>query len=225
MQRTNYFLNRSPFDLTLYLVANRPSFPHESLFFTKIRRAVEGGVSCVQLRDHATDASAVIDMACRLKSVLQGTPLLINTLHPIEVALAVNAEGVYLEESFPYAEARRMLGDKAIIGTSVKTIEEVLAFEGTDIDYLSVKVSPSKKTSLHNDQLWGMKGLQYVRKASSHRIVAIGGLNASCVKSVYSMLHPDDGIAMAGGLMDAEDPGVTARSIKEIWQATQKAKR
>ena len=41
-----------PFDLSLYLVANRPSFQDESLFFSKIMSAVKGGVSCVQFRDH-----------------------------------------------------------------------------------------------------------------------------------------------------------------------------
>jgi|GEM_PF-5674166 len=43
------------YNLSLYLVANRPSFQDESLFFLKIQEAVRGGVSCVQLRDHKSD--------------------------------------------------------------------------------------------------------------------------------------------------------------------------
>ena len=98
-------------------------------------------------------------------------------------------------------------------------MEEVLALGQTsEIDYVSVKISPSKKTCPRNDQLWGMEGLQNVRTITPHRIVAIGGLNLSCVEPVYRELRSDDGIAMAGGLMDEEAPNITAQKIQSIRQ-------
>ncbi len=209
--------SRSNFDLSLYLVANRPSFQDESLFFSKIMSAVKGGVSCVQFRNHKSDLSATIRTALRLKNMLQGVPLFINTIQPFDVIHAVDAEGIYLEDNFSHSEARKLLGRKAIIGASVKTMEEVLALGQIDeIDYVSVKVSPSKKTCPRNDQLWGMEGLRKVRAIIPHRIVAIGGLNLSCVEPVYRELRSDDGIAMAGGLMDEEAPDITAQKIQSI---------
>lgn len=137
---------RMSFDLSLYLVANRPSYQDENLFFSKIIESVKGGVSCVQLRDHKNDLATTIKTAIRLKNTLKGVPLFINTLQSFEVVQAVDAEGIYLEEKFPFSEARRLLGRKVVIGIPVKTIEEVLDAGQTDeIDYLSVKVSPSKK--------------------------------------------------------------------------------
>lgn len=210
---------RLTFDLSLYLVANRPSFQDETLFFSKILSAVEGGVSCVQFRDHKSDLSSTIRTALRLKNMLQDVPLFINTLQPFNVIHAVDAEGVYLEDNFPYAEARKLLGRKAIIGASVKTMEEVMALgQAEEVDYVSVKVSPSKKTCPRNDHLWGMEGLRNIRAIIPHRIVAIGGLNLSCVEPVYRELRSDDGIAMAGGLMDEEAPNVTAQKIQSIRQ-------
>lgn len=206
-------------DLSLYLVANRPSFQDETLFFSKIMSAVKGGISCVQFRDHKSDLSATIRTTLRLKNMLQGMPLFINTLQPFDVIHAVDAEGIYLEDNFPHLEARKLLGRKAVIGVSVKTMEEVLALgQGSEVDYVSVKVSPSKKTHPRNDQLWGMEGLRSVRAIIPHRIVAIGGLNLSCVEPVYRELRSDDGIAMAGGLMDEEAPNVTAQKIQSIRQ-------
>src|SRR6267154_2384378 len=81
---------RLPFDLSLYLVANRPSFQDESQFFSKIMKSVKGGVSCVQLRDHKNDFATTLKTAARLKKMLQyeGIPLFINTLKLIEVAQA-----------------------------------------------------------------------------------------------------------------------------------------
>lgn len=187
---------------------------------------VNGGVSCVQLRDHKNDLSTTIKTARRLKEILKGVPLFINTLHSFNVVQAVNAEGIYLEENFPYLEARKLLGGKVIIGTSVKTMEEVLALgQMSEVDYVSVKISPSKKTCPRNDQLWGwVEGLRHVRGLIPHRIVAIGGLNLSCVEPVYRELYPDDGIAMAGGLMDEEAPHITAQKIQAIRQKVREGK-
>lgn len=61
-----------------------------------------------------------------------------------------------------------------------------------------------------------MEGLRNVRAISPHRIVAIGGLNLVCAESVYRELHIDDGIAMAGGLMEEESPYITAQRIQAI---------
>ncbi len=208
---------RLSFDLSLYLVANRPSYPDEHLFFSKIMQAVAGGASCVQLRDHTNTLAFTIQTARRLKEMLGDIPLFINTCHSVDVAQEVNAAGVYLEEPFSYHDARLALGNQAVIGIPVKTMQQVLAAEETSaIDYLSVKVSPSKKTCLDNDCVWGVDGLTRVREASSHRIVAIGGLTVANVLPVYRSLSTRDGVAMAGGLMDQMHPEVTARKILSL---------
>lgn len=170
-------------------------------------RAVKGGVSCVQLRDYESDFATTLKTAFHLKNLLQGVPLFINTPYAIELAKAVRAEGVFLEEKVPMA--RKMLGEKAIIGVSVRTIEDIRA----EADYLSVKVSPSKQTCSKNDLLWGMEGLRTIRALSSRRIVAVGGLNVESAESIYRELRAGDGIAMAGGLMNEIDPCATARKI------------
>lgn len=215
--RQNIPKKRRSFDLSLYLVANRSSYPDENLFFSKIKDSVKGGVTCVQLRDHKSDFNTVLKTARHLKNMLKGIPLFINTLKPFEIAQAVHAEGIYAEEPFSYTEARRLLGEKAIIGIPVKTTDDVVAAsQMLEVDYLSVKVSPSKRTCPRNDNLWGLEGLETIRRITPHRLVAIGGLNLECVEPVYKILHFDDGIAMAGGLMEEDDPFMTAQKIQAI---------
>ncbi len=205
-------------DLSLYLVANRPSFLNEELFLSKIMESVKGGATCVQLRDHESEFTETLRTASRLKKLLRGkVPLFVNTLQTIELAQRVNAEGVYLEKPFPFGAARWLLGEKSIIGIPVKTMQDVFVVHQTDeIDHISVKVSASKRTYPKNDQLWEPQGLKIVRAISSHRIVAIGGLTLDNVEPVYRLLRPDDGIAMAGGLMDEEDPCATAQKIQTV---------
>ena len=204
-------------NLSLYLVANLPSFQDEHLFFSKIQEAVRGGVSCVQLRDHRSDYPTSLKIASRLKEMLSKVPLFINTIESIKVAQSIGAEGVYLEEGISHYEARSILGEKAIIGVPIKTMNDVLTVGQTNaIDYLSVKVSPSKRTCPKNDVLWGLEGLRKIRLLSPQRIVAIGGLNLDCVESIYRNLRSDDGVAMAGGLMAEDDPYLTAQKIQAI---------
>jgi thiamine-phosphate diphosphorylase len=215
---SNHSLSRGPLDLSLYLVANRPSFHDEKLFLRKVGELVKGGVSCVQLRDHKNGFKATLKTAALLKEMLGEIPLFINVLtRPFEVIREVGADGIYLEEPFPHSEARKLLGSRGVIGAPVKTMEDVLNV-GNEVDYLSVKISPSKRTCPRNDHLWGMEGLRRVRESSSHRIVAIGGLNLECAEAVYRELREDDGIAMAGGLMGERDPRRTARKILAIRQ-------
>lgn len=217
--RSIFSKERPSYDLSLYLVANRPSFSDENLFLSKIAHSVKGGVTCVQLRDHTRDFSSIVRTAERLKKILNGVPLFINTLKSMEVAKAVNAEGIYLEEKECYSEVRRFMGKKIIIGVPTKTIEDVCKLEQDhDIDYLSVKVFPSKRTCSQNDILWGLEGLRKVRSLTGHRIVAIGGLNLACAESIYSELCNNDGVAMAGGLMDEENPYIVAQKIQFIHQ-------
>lgn len=217
ISRIHFPVERLFCNLSLYLVANRPSFQDEQLFFLKIREAVRGGVSCVQLRDHRTSYPANLKVANRLKEMLSGVPLFINTLESIKVAQSVCAEGVYLEEGACHFEVRRILGERIVIGIPVKTMDEVIAASQTNtVDYLSVKVSPSKKTSPKDDAVWGIEGLRKVRLLSPHRIVVIGGCNLDSAEATYRELRADDGVAMSGGLMDENDPYLTAQKIQFI---------
>jgi thiamine-phosphate diphosphorylase len=206
-----------PFDLSLYLVANRPSFSDEQQFFTKIMQSVAGKVSCVQLRDHKNDISTIVKTALRLKSLLQQArvPLILNTLNLLEVAQAVHPDGLYLEELLPITDARNRWGQALSIGIPAKRMSEILA-AGHKVHYVSVKVFASQKTCPRNDDIWGIQGLRKVLTNVPCPIVAIGGLTADLVEPIWKELRPQDGIAMAGGLMGQHDPCATAQHILRL---------
>lgn len=207
-------------NLSLYLVANRPSFQDETLFFERIKHAVKGGVSCVQLRDYENNVETTIKTAVRLKEILKEVPLFINTLHSFDVARSVDAAGVYIENGRFSMRTAHLCDKKWIVGVPVRTMNDVLTLENVDkIDYLSVKIWPSKTTCPRNDQLWGIDGLRNVRAISTHRIVAIGGIDLSSVDAVYRELYFHDGVAMAGGLMNEQHPEITARKIHTIHKS------
>ncbi|MCE5318198.1 MAG: thiamine phosphate synthase [Parachlamydia sp.] len=201
-----------PVNLSLYLVADKPSYPDERLFFSKIKSAVRGGVSCIQLRDYRSNRNSIIQTAKRLKEIIPDIPLFINTPDSFDIAQAVEATGVFIEDAFA-AKAKEILEANFFVGVSVRTGSDLLhAAKISAIDYISVKVSRSRRCP-QNDHLWGIKGLELIRKISSHRIVAIGGLCAKSSEAIYQVLDSNDGIAMGGGLMDVDNPYLVAQEI------------
>jgi len=204
------------FDPTLYLIANRPSFQDEHLFFSKVMQAVKGGVTCVQYRDHESDPINILKTAALLRTMLKDVALFINTLKCFEVAQVVGADGVYLEEPFSYSEARKILGQKQIIGIPARSVSDVLALgQTTDVDYLSVKIGLSTRTCTKNYQIIEMEEVQKMCAASPYKIVLTGGQNLSTVKVLSPELRGVVGHAMASGLMMAADVERTAQEIRE----------
>ena len=126
------------FDLSLYLVTDRPLAQGRDINWI-VREAVAGGVTMVQLREKECSTAEFVALARELKMVLQplGIPLVINDR--IDVALAVDADGVHIGQSdMPYEIVRALLGKDKIVGLSVETVEEVIAANALDVDYIVI---------------------------------------------------------------------------------------
>jgi len=126
------------FDLSLYLVTDR----RLSLGRTTcevVAEAIAGGVTAVQLREKHCSTREFIDEARLVKKLLQGTaiPLIINDR--IDVALAVEAEGVHLgQQDMSISDARRLAGSRLIIGISAESLADALRAEAEGADYIGI---------------------------------------------------------------------------------------
>jgi thiamine-phosphate pyrophosphorylase len=194
-------------DLSLYLVTKRGKLTLE-IFFEVICKSIEGGVRVVQLREKEAPDEEVIAIGRRLRSFLKplGIPLIINDR--INVAKAVGADGVHLGQSDrKVAEARGILGREAIIGLSVETMEQAIAANGEEVDYLAA--SPLFLTNTKSDcgQPWGLDGL---KELCSLRIpvVAIGGINETNIVDVCA--QGVAGVAVVSAIFDAPCPKAAA---------------
>ena len=201
--------------LRLYLVTDRPLALGRDIEWV-VSEAVKGGVTLVQLREKEIDTRQFIDLGRRLKALLAptGVPLLINDR--VDVALAVDADGVHIGQSdMPYADARRLLGDDKIIGLSVENMAEVEDANALDVDY--VAVSPVFLTSTKTDTAaaFGFDGLARAAALTRHPLVGIGGMNIKT--AAQAVRSGADGIAVVSGIMSAPDPRAAASElIKEM---------
>jgi thiamine-phosphate pyrophosphorylase len=194
--------------VTDHLIATRDRWP------ALITQAIEGGVNLVQLRDKKARTRELIDLGLRLKPLLaeRGIPLLVNDR--VDVALAIEADGVHLGQSdMPYRIARSLLGKNKIIGLSITRMEQAIEAQAYDADYFGVGPIFSTATKPDADLPIGFEGLARIRQLLKKPIIAIGGIQWPHVLDLRRA--GADGIATVSAILGADDPKESAQAFKK----------
>ena len=201
------------FKLDLHLVTDRGLARGRELLEI-VRAAVTGGVGVVQLREKDCSTRDFLDLGRALLAELKpcAVPLLINDR--VDIALAIGADGVHLGQSdMPYAMARELLGPAAIIGLSVESLADALAAEPLDVAYLGISPVFSTATKTDLQQPLGLAGIRAIQAISRHKLVAIGGIHAGTVQSIFEAgAH---GVAVVSAICAAADPSQATRDLCE----------
>lgn len=178
--------------------------------------AVAGGVTMVQVREKHGDVRAFIERAFAVKAILQGTgvPLIINDR--VDVALAVDADGVHLGQSdMPADTARRLIGIDKLLGLSIENEQQLIDAESLPIDYVGLSAIFATPTKSNTKKEWGIEGLRNAVAKCSFPIVAIGGINASNLDAIVGTNV--DGVALVSAICHAPSPKqATIDLLKQI---------
>jgi thiamine-phosphate pyrophosphorylase len=198
--------------LRLYLVTDRACIG-EGTLSDVVAAAVQGGVTCVQLREKQLNTRDFVAQAIALQALLapHHIPLVINDR--IDVALACGAQGVHLGQSdMPVLQARRLLPPSVFIGWSVETMEDVVRSATLPLDYLGVSPIHATPTKTDTQMPWGLDGLRQVRAATGLPLVAIGGIHLGNARSVLAA--GADGLAVVSAICSAPDPCAAASELR-----------
>jgi thiamine-phosphate pyrophosphorylase len=177
-----------------------------------IREAVAGGAGVVQLREKNLDTRAFVELALAVKRLLSphGVPLLINDR--VDVALAAGADGVHVgQDDMPAALARKLIGAEKLLGLSVHTLEEALAAEDADVDYLGVGPIFATQTKPDAKAPIGPEGLARIRSATGRPLVGIGGIGPENAAEVIRAGAA--GVAVVSAICAADSPRDAAASV------------
>ncbi|XP_042507084.1 thiamine biosynthetic bifunctional enzyme TH1, chloroplastic isoform X1 [Macadamia integrifolia] len=182
-----------------------------------VKAAIEGGATIIQLREKKAETRDFIDAAktCKEISHSYGVPLLINDR--VDVALAIDADGVHVGQSdMPAHVARRLLGPEKIIGVSCKTPEQAQQAWSDGADYIGCGgVFP---TSTKPDNLTiGLDGLKTLCLSSKLPVVAIGGIG---LRNALAVMEIDasnlKGVAVVSALFDRECIASDTRKLHSL---------
>lgn len=143
-----------------------------------VKNAVSAGVSIVQYRDKSADTGSLYEEALLLSNICRGTTTKFIVNDRIDIALAVDADGVHLGQGdMPYDVARRILGAGKIIGITVHNIDEAVEAEKCGADYLGVSPIFSTATKKDAGAPGGLALVSEIRRACRIPIIAIGGID------------------------------------------------
>ncbi len=205
-------------DYSLYLVTDRAlSLGRSNL--EVIQAAVRGGVTLVQLREKEATTKEFYQEGLKIRAYLKARdiPLIINDR--IDMALALDAEGVHLgQEDMPIDAARKILGPQKIIGASVFTPEEAKIAEALGADYLGLSPIFVTETKPELTQHLGIKGIHLLKEAVKIPVVGIGSMSES---NAYEAVKAGlDGVAVVSAICSRENPRAAAEAIKkEVMRA------
>lgn len=206
-------------DYRLYLVTDRNCLQQQTLE-QAVEQAILGGVTLVQLREKAIASKAFYERALRIKAICHhyNVPLLINDR--VDIALAVEADGVHIGQSdLPCGVVRQILGKDKIIGVSARTVQQAIQAQADGADYLGVGAMFATSTK-QDAQTVTIASLMQIRQAVTLPIVAIGGINHTTLPALQQALQAADtsidGVAVVSAILGQKDVKLASEQLKEM---------
>lgn len=207
-------MKKHSIDYSLYLVTDR-KLSRGRPTLEVVQAAVQGGVTCVQLREKSCSTREFIEEARAIKSFLSASsiPLIINDR--IDVALAIGADGVHLGQTdMPLVIARSIVGEDMIIGISAECLQDAVEAEKMGADYLGVSPIYDTATKPDTAPSLGLEGLRRIRSAVKLPLVGIGGLNLTNAAEV--VVNGAQGVAVVSAIVSAENCETAARQLRDV---------
>ena len=207
-------------DLSVYAITDSSAAAQfERTMEASVVAAIEGGATVIQLREKNLSTRDMLSLAQRLHAITKvaNVPLIINDR--IDVALAVDAEGVHVGQSdMPTKLARRLVGPDRILGVSVKSLEQAAEAEQGGADYLGVGAVYPTNTKVET-KLVGLETLRLVTSASTLPVVAIGGIEPG-TKTIQAIRHGASGVAVIKAIFGASDiKAATEALVQDVTNA------
>ncbi len=167
----------------------------------QVERLIGGGARFIQLREKYAAPQEFYESAREAMQIARKHDAKIIINDRVDIALSLAADGIHLgQDDLPPAEARKILGEKAIIGFSTHNIEQAIEAVKMPIDYVAVGPIFATTTKENADEIVGLGGLEKVRVAiGDFPLVAIGGINSSNLHLVLN--SGADSAAIISGLL------------------------
>lgn len=201
--------------MLLYAVTDRTWLGDRSLA-DQVEDTLKGGATFIQLREKDLDFDDFVKEAQAIKKLTDAykIPFVINDA--VEVALAVDADGVHVgQDDIDAGELRKRIGDK-IIGVSADTVELALKAEADGADYIGVGAIYATATKM-DAEVVAFETIAAICQAVSIPVVAIGGLNETNIHTLTGT--GVDGVALVSAIFAKADIISATQELRSLSEA------
>ena len=197
--------------MTLYAVTDR-TWVEDTTLMDQVKEALEGGITFLQLREKHLSKEEFIKEAREMKELSKKykVPFVIND--NIEVALAVDADGVHIgQDDMSVEEARKLLGEDKIIGVSAHNVEEAIKAQKGGADYLGVGAVCATSTK-KDANVVSKEEIKKICHTAEIPVVAIGGIKKENIKT----LEGTDVDAVVSAIFAAKDIKKDTKQLRSL---------
>lgn len=207
-------------DLSLYVIID-PQHTAGRDPLDVAHAVLEGGATCLQLRAKAQTDRARLRLGEALRAVTRAYDVALIVNDRVDVALAIDADGVHLgPQDMPLAVARQLMGSDAWIGVSTPTLDAARRAEAEGASYLGVgALYEARAIKPEASAPRGPAWIRQVCEVVTLPVVGIGGITLARVGDVIEA--GAEGVAMIRAVGEADDPEAAARTL---WTAVRDAK-
>ena len=196
----------------LYFITDSTPYEKDE-FLKRVESALKGGVTLIQLREKERTTREYLELAKEVHEISKkyNVPLIIDDR--LDIAMAVDAEGVHLGQSdLPISLGRKLFGPDKIIGATTKTVPQALEAYEQGADYLGVgAIFPT--TTKVKTILTSTETLNDICHAVPIPVNAIGGLNSENIDVLKGI--PIAGVCAVSAIMKADDPKAAAEKLSD----------
>lgn len=199
--------------MTLYAVTDR-TWVKDITLMDQVKEALEGGITFLQLREKHLSKEEFIKEAREMKELSREykVPFVIND--NIEVALAVDADGVHIgQDDMSVEEARKLLGEDKIIGVSAHNVEEAIKAQKGGADYLGVGAVCATSTK-KDANVVSKEEIKKICHTVEIPVVAIGGIKKENIKTLEGT--DVDGVAVVSAIFAAKDIKKDTKQLRSL---------
>ena len=176
-----------------------------------VKEAIKGGAKIIQLREKQWDKNKIKKEAIKLLKICRKNNAIFILNDYVDVALDIGADGVHLGQSdMPISEARKICGDKLIIGLSTHSVEQAVKANEEDADYITI--GPIFNTRA-KDYIIGTEIIKEILRKIKKPLIAIGGINKNNIDDV--LRQGVKSVAVISAVVGAEDVKGAANALVE----------
>ncbi|MEW6053853.1 MAG: thiamine phosphate synthase [Nitrospirota bacterium] len=205
----------TPLDFRLYLITNRKLFSAQCSMYFALETALEAGVRCIQLRERDLSGRELLDMAVWIRDLTREYRARLFINDRVDIALSVDADGVHLgQHSMPVRAARKIAGDRLLIGVSTHRIDEAEGAERDGADFITF--GPVFKTASKEKygKPLGTEIISEIKSRTSLPVFAIGGITPDRAEEVRDA--GADGIALISAILTSADIRKTTKEFLKV---------
>ncbi len=199
-------------DFSLYLITDRQQLRETRSLLSAVRQALKGGVRAVQLREKDLETRDLLKLSYKMRKLTAEYKPKLFINDRIDVALAVNADGVHLtQNSIPIEAVRETVKEKLLIGVSTHSLKEARDAEKGGADFITFGPVFRTASKVKYGSPVGMDSLIQTCSKINVPVFALGGIKDHRIEKVKEA--GAYGAAMISEIMKADNIQKKSREL------------